>query len=225
MPDILVEAQDLERTYRVGRTPVHALRSATCRVESGERIALVGASGSGKSTLLHLMSGIDAPSGGRLRWPALGERHELRPSRVAFVFQVMSLLPSLTAWENAALPLLLGGDTDSARDHALAALDRLELASIADKLPEELSGGQAQRVAIARALAYRPRLVLADEPTGQLDHPTAQRLLDTWLGALEGTETTLVIATHDADVAAKMDAVWTIERGVLSVPRQAPVVA
>ena len=225
MPDVLVEARDLVRTYLAGHTPVHALRSATCNVVAGQRIALVGASGSGKSTLLHLMSGIDEPSSGSLRWPALGERHELRPSRVALVFQVTSLLPSLTAVENASLPMLLGGDTETAEERALAALDRLGLAAIANKLPEELSGGQAQRVAIARALAYHPRLVLADEPTGQLDHPTAQHLLDTWLEALEGTDMALVIATHDPAVATRMNTTWKIDQGVLATPSTQPVVA
>lgn len=225
MPEILVDALDVERSYRRGRTSVQALRSATCRVSPGQRIALVGASGSGKSTLLHLMAGVDEPSRGRLRWPALGSRDELRPSRVALVFQVMSLLPSLTAAENVELPLLLGGETAAAHDRARTALARLGLDGIADKLPEELSGGQAQRVAVARALAYRPRLVLADEPTGQLDHPTAQHLLDIWLDALEGSDTSLIIATHDLDVAARMDTIWTIERGVLSVPSDAAVVA
>jgi putative ABC transport system ATP-binding protein/lipoprotein-releasing system ATP-binding protein len=178
----------------------------------------VGPSGSGKSTLLHLIGGLDAPSSGEISWPALGKRETLRPEKVAFVFQSPSLLAPLSVVENVEMPLLLGGaDTGLAREAALGALSRIELADIANKLPEELSGGQAQRVAMARALAYRPRLILADEPTGQLDHPTAQRLFDALLSSLEDTDTTLVVATHDLAVAGLMRRVWRMQHGVLEV--------
>ncbi|MDQ6830208.1 MAG: ATP-binding cassette domain-containing protein, partial [Gemmatimonadota bacterium] len=202
MPDTLVAARDLERTYQHGNTTEVALASATCVVRDGDRIAVVGPSGSGKSTLLHLLGGLDRPTRGEIAWPALGNRDTLRPRQIAFVFQTPSLLPSLTAVENVALPLLLGHmPPDGARRAAMDALARLELAGIADKLPEELSGGQMQRVGVARALAYHPRLILADEPTGQLDGATAHHLLETLLGALASTDTALVIATHDRGVA------------------------
>ncbi|MDQ6906212.1 MAG: ABC transporter ATP-binding protein [Chloroflexota bacterium] len=216
MPDTLVAARNLERTYTHGNTTEVALASATCMVRDGDRIAVVGPSGSGKSTLLHLLGGLDQPTRGEIAWPALGARETLRPRHIAFVFQTPSLLPSLTAVENVALPLLLGHmPPDDARRAAMDALARLELAGIADKLPEELSGGQMQRVGVARALAYHPRLILADEPTGQLDGATAHHLLETLLGALASTDTALVIATHDPNIAARMETIWHIEHGRL----------
>lgn len=215
----LVEAHAVGRTYRRGQTPIVALASATCSVAGGDRIALVGPSGSGKSTLLHLMAGLEVPTTGTLTWPALGERSGLRPAKVALVFQTPSLLAPLTVVENVELPLLLGRVApDVARAAALDALERLELAYIAEKLPEELSGGQAQRVAMARALAYRPQLILADEPTGQLDHSTAQHEFDVLFAALAGTETALVVATHDSAVAARMAQSWAMHHGILEVP-------
>jgi putative ABC transport system ATP-binding protein/lipoprotein-releasing system ATP-binding protein len=162
------------------------------------------------------MGGLERPSSGSVRFPALGEPDQLRPGKVAFVFQAQSLLASLTALENAALPLVLGGmEGREAEIRAMEALERLGLEKVAQQLPEELSGGQAQRVAVARALAGSPRLILADEPTGQLDSETARHLIDTLLGALENTETALVVATHDLGVARRMDLVWQMRRGVL----------
>ncbi len=214
----LVLARGVGRTYRRGAAAVAALASATCAVAPGDRIALVGPSGSGKSTLLHLLGGLDTPTSGEISWPALGPRETLRPARVAFVFQMPSLLPPLSAVENVELPLLLQDvDQATARAAALEALARMDLAAIADKLPEELSGGQAQRVAMARALAIGPALILADEPTGQLDHPTAEHLLDVLEESLEGTPAALVVATHDPAVAARMDVVWRIHHGILEV--------
>ena len=212
----LILGHRLQRMYRRGSTEVVALREATCTILPGARIALVGRSGSGKSTLLHLLGGLDAPTAGTITWPRLGTRDSLRPSQVAFVFQTPSLLPALTAVENVELPLLLGNaDPSQVRVAALEALARLELSALADKLPEELSGGQAQRVAMARALVVRPRLVLADEPTGQLDRPTAQHLFDTLLAALADTDTALIVATHDQSVAERLDQVWRIDHGIL----------
>lgn len=212
----LVIAHGLQRSYRRGGTDVVALREASCTVLPNDRIALVGRSGSGKSTLLHLLGGLDVPTAGEITWPALGKREALRPSLVSFVFQTPSLLPALTAVENVELPLLLGtADPSRTRRDALEALARLELSHLADKLPEELSGGQAQRVAVARALVTRPQLVLADEPTGQLDRPTAQHLLDTLLAALAGTGAALVVATHDRAVAERLEHTWHMEHGTL----------
>jgi putative ABC transport system ATP-binding protein/lipoprotein-releasing system ATP-binding protein len=210
----------VRRSYLRGETSVVALASATCTVLPGERIALMGPSGSGKSTLLHLLGGLDRPTSGNLSWPALGPCETLRPEKVGLVFQMPSLLPSLTVVENVEIPLLLGQESAAkARAAALAALERIGLGFIAEKLPEELSGGQAQRVAVARALITQPRLLLADEPTGQLDHPTAQQLFDVLLAALEGTETALVVATHDQSVAERMKTVWHMEHGILEVHR------
>jgi putative ABC transport system ATP-binding protein/lipoprotein-releasing system ATP-binding protein len=216
-PAALVQARGVGRTFRRGENGVVALAAATCRVMPGSRIALVGPSGSGKSTLLHLMAGLDTPTSGELNWPALGTRATLRPGKIGVVFQVPSLLAPLTVVENVELPLLLaevGGD--AARAAARDALARLQLTDLADRLPEELSGGQAQRVAAARALVSHPPLILADEPTGQLDHATARHLFDVLLGALQGSPAALVVATHDPAVAARLDATWRMEHGVLS---------
>ena len=218
MPAALVEASAVARNFLLGGKVVEALRPASFRVLARDRIALVGPSGSGKSTLLHLMADLDAPSSGRISWPALGARGKLRPAKIGMVFQASSLLPMLDLAENVALPLLLEGHTEDARARALDALEAVGLGGLAGKLPEELSGGQAQRVGLARALVARPALILADEPTGQLDHATAQRVFDELLAALEGSDTALVVATHDPAVAARLRSVWRIQHGVLETP-------
>ncbi|EFH84542.1 ABC transporter ATP-binding protein [Ktedonobacter racemifer] len=218
MDEVLVRTDQVGRTYSQGKTPVVALSSATCAILPGARIALMGPSGGGKSTLLHLLAGLDTPTSGSITWPMLGARETLRPLKIGLVFQVPSLLAPLTVVENVEIPLLLGqGSTEKARAAALDALDRIGLRSIGEKLPEELSGGQAQRVAVARALATYPKLLLADEPTGQLDHPTAQQLFDVLLESLEGTETALVVATHDRIVAERMNTIWHMHHGLLEV--------
>ncbi len=215
MPEVLVDIRDARRVYELDGREVVALEQATCRVRPGERIALLGPSGGGKITLLHLMGGLDSPSAGSVTFPALGQASELRPSKVAFVFQAQSLLAPLTALENTALPLILGGMPErEAQLRAMEALEQLGLASVAAQLPEELSGGQAQRVAVARALAGSPKLILADEPTGQLDSDSAKQLMDTLLKALD-QDTALVIATHDRSVADRLDTVLRMRRGVL----------
>ncbi len=218
MHEMLVHMEQGRRTYSRGKTPVVAVAFATCTVVPGDRVALVGPSGSGKSTLLHLLGGLDKLTSGSLTWPALGASETLRPSKIGLVFQMPSLLAPLTVVENVEIPLLLGqASTEKARTAALDALERIGLQSIAEKLPEELSGGQAQRVAVARALATQPKLILADEPTGQLDHPTAKHLFDVLLASLEGTETALVVATHDLAVAERMHTVWHMQHGILEV--------
>lgn len=216
MADALAVLEGVSRTYMPGPTAVLGLLEASCQVRPGDRIAVVGPSGSGKSTLLHLIGGLDRPTSGRITWPALGPREGLRPTKVGFVFQTESLLAPLTAVENVELPLLLGPASPAeARAAALEALQSVDLGNLADKLPEELSGGQAQRVAVARALASHPRLLLADEPTGQLDHPTAQHLFDVLLGVLDRLDAALVVATHDPAVAERMGTVWRIHHGRL----------
>ncbi len=218
MAEVLAYIQNGGRTYRRSNTPVVALVSATCAIMPGDRIALVGPSGSGKSALLHLLGGLDTPTSGILTWPALGARETLRPGKIGFVFQTQSLLAPMTVIENVEIPLLLGQvSAEKARATALDMLELIGLESLAEKLPEELSGGQAQRVAVARALACRPKLILADEPTGQLDHPTAQHLFDVLLAALEGTDTALLVATHDMTVAERMHTVWRMQHGTLEV--------
>ena len=213
---VLAVARGVSRTYRIGGETIVAVHDASCTIGAGARIALVGASGSGKSTLLQMLGGIETPTAGTIAWPALGARDGLRPRHVAFVFQNQNLLAPLTAAENVALPLVLqGASPDRARAAAAEALDAFELADLRDKLPEELSGGQAQRVAFARAIAARPELILADEPTGQLDTATADRFLTTALAVLDAEGIALVVATHDERVAARMPHRWTMQHGEL----------
>jgi putative ABC transport system ATP-binding protein/lipoprotein-releasing system ATP-binding protein len=151
-----------------------------------------------------------------IEWPALGRAEDLRPGPVSFAFQGPSLLPPLTVAENVALPALLaGGEPGAAAAAAGVLIDRLGLSDVASKLPEEISGGQAQRAGVARALMGEPRLILADEPTGQLDRSTAMELLDVLLGQAEATNAALVLATHDAAVAARLPLRWDMTDRIL----------
>jgi ABC-type lipoprotein export system ATPase subunit len=213
----LVRCDGVTRTYGTGQAATVALQPTDCEVNAGQRIGLVGPSGSGKSTLLHLMAGLDDPSAGAVSWPGIGTREELRPARVAVIFQGPSLLPPLSVLENTALPLVIGGMTDTeARRVARGALGTLGLEELADKLPEEVSGGQAQRVAVARALAGQPSLILADEPTGQLDSVNAAAVVDVLLAASAHAGAALVISTHDLQVAARLPERWQIRNGRLT---------
>ncbi len=225
MADALIQATDVGRAYRQGSATVAAVVEATFQLQPKDRMALMGRSGSGKSTLLHLMAGLDRPDSGSLLWPALGAAESLLPAKIALVFQAPSLLEPLTVAENVALPLLMSGavvDTDAA---VTAALATFGLTHLADKLPETLSGGQMQCVAMARAIVGQPQLILADEPTGQLDRVTGQALLDALLQHLAGTETALVIATHDPAVAERMTMIWRMDHGRLLADGQREVVA
>jgi putative ABC transport system ATP-binding protein len=214
MSEIAVRCTQVARTFGTGRNAVVAVHDVTCEVAAGTSVAVLGRSGSGKSTLLHLMAGVDAPTRGQVTWPALGTQNELRPTLVGMVFQWPSLLPALDVGDNVALPLLLAGhDAREAREAAARTLERLALGNTMEKLPEELSGGQAQRVAVARALVVRPRLLLADEPTGQLDHATGATVLDTLLAGVSNADAALIVATHDPDIAARLDTAWTMADG------------
>ncbi len=204
MTDAVAVLDGVSRVYRTAGGEVVAVRGVSVAIERGDRIAVVGRSGSGKTTLLHLLGGLDEPTAGTAQWPALGPREDLRPSKASFALQAQSLLSPLTVEENVALPALLSGGSETqayvaARD-VLAALDLSDLGS---RVPEELSGGQRQRVAMARAAVTRPQLLLADEPTGQLDHETAGPFLEA-LFALLAPDAALIVATHDEAVADAM---------------------
>ena len=218
MSDALVVGAAVARCFQQGDAVLDALKPASFTVRAGDRIAIVGPSGSGKSTLLQLIADLDTPSAGTLRWPALGASGTLRPGLIGIVFQSASLLPTLSAVENVEVPLRLLGGQPEPRAVALRALRSVGLEDIAYKLPDELSGGQAQRVGLARAIALRPRLVLADEPTGQLDQPTARLAMDALLRSLEGSDAALVVATHDPAVAQRLTRVWLMDHGVLTQP-------
>jgi ABC-type lipoprotein export system ATPase subunit len=186
-------------------------------VTCGTRVALTGPSGSGKSTLLHLMAGLETPTAGTVSWPGLGGHPLAVPGRIGVVFQGPSLLPALDVVENVALPLLLADVTeDEATAQAVAALDLLAIGDLARKLPEQLSGGQAQRVTVARALAARPALILADEPTGQLDHEAAALVIEVLLHATTALDAALVVSTHDPLIAQRLPTRWAMRDGTLS---------
>jgi ABC-type lipoprotein export system ATPase subunit len=209
--DIVVRAKGLRRQFGNGQGTVVAIDEATFEIRRGDRIALTGPSGSGKTSLLHLIAALDQPSGGVIEWPALGEAKDLRPGPVAIAFQGPSLLPPLTVAENVALPVLLAGGTEAEAATAAAALiERLGLSDVASKLPEEISGGQAQRAGVARALMGEPQLILADEPTGQLDRSSAAKLVDVLLQQAETTAAALVVATHDAEIAERLPLRWSM---------------
>lgn len=220
MAEPFVEASGVGRSFLLGGQTVEALQPASFRILPQDRIALMGPSGCGKSTLLMLLADLDAPTAGRLNWPTLGEHGLLRPTQISVVFQAPSLLPMLNVAENVALPLLISNKPGDPQAEAARALDAIGIADLADKLPEELSGGQAQRVGLARALVGRPRLILADEPTGQLDHATAQQVFDALLAALEGTDTALVVATHDPDIARRLRTIWRMDHGKLEPAKE-----
>jgi len=218
----LVTCAGVGRTYGSGPTATVALPPTDCTVSERARIAVMGPSGSGKSTLLHLMAGLDEPTTGTVAWPGIGERRALRPGPVAVIFQGPSLLPPLTVEENVALPLVLAGEEGAhARAAARATLEVVALRELADRLPEEISGGQAQRVAVARALAGRPRLILADEPTGQLDRANADAVVAVLLAAAEHGDAALVLATHDPLVAERLSERWHMHSGRLELEEAA----
>jgi ABC-type lipoprotein export system ATPase subunit len=201
-----------------GGATIEPVKNATAIVEPGSRIAIVGPSGSGKTTLLHLLAALDRPTRGTVTWPALAERSGPdEPCAIGVAFQSPSLIPWLTVGQNVALPLLAGGtdevDSRPAVAHILIAFN-VDL--LGERMPEEISGGEAQRVAMARALVCRPGLVLADEPTGQLDHATASAVIDALL-ALTAPNGALVVSTHDERVAERFDQRWTMIDGHLEV--------
>ena len=216
MDKILLSLDDVSRYFADGRLERPALRHISCNVATGACVAISGPSGSGKSTLLHIMAGLDKPTSGLVTWPALGQEIDLRPDQICLIPQTPSLLPTLTVLENVELCWLLSkGDEAEARASALRALEKLGLLSIVDRLPEELSGGQLQRVAAARAIVCSPRLILADEPTGQLDSVTGSRLIEALVDAAANFNAALVVATHDSAVANRMLIQWRIARGKL----------
>jgi putative ABC transport system ATP-binding protein/lipoprotein-releasing system ATP-binding protein len=200
-----------------------ALTPTDCDVWRESRVALVGQSGSGKSTLIHLMAGLDDPTVGEVSWPAIGDRAALRPGPVAVVFQGPSLLPPLSVAENVGLPLTLAGHPDAEVARRLErALERLSLTELAEKLPEEISGGQSQRVAVARALAGVPRLILADEPTGQLDREIGTIVINELVEVADRCEAGLVVATHDEAVADRLSESWRMRSGSLAADSKEP---
>ncbi|WP_280248320.1 ABC transporter ATP-binding protein [Nocardia abscessus] len=221
MPEpAMLELSGVTKEYRVGGQAVRALDDVGLRIEMGEFTSIIGPSGSGKSTLLHLLGALDSPDTGSIRFRgeeigALDEEQQsaFRRHQVGFVFQFFNLLPTLSAWENVAIPKLLDGTgLRKAKPRALELLDRVGLAERAEHRPAELSGGQMQRVAVARALIMDPPLILADEPTGNLDSKTGAAILEL-LGEIAGSGSSVVMVTHDMGAVTYCDRVITLRDG------------
>jgi lipoprotein-releasing system ATP-binding protein len=221
MSDTLLLGEDLEKEYRSGPEVVRVLRGATIAVAAGEIVALVGASGVGKSTLLHLLGALDRPTGGRVLFDGedvfrRGEAGVVRYRRhqVGFVFQFYNLLGEMTALDNAMLPALLARrPAREAREQAAAALAEVGLKDRLRHRPGELSGGEQQRVAIARALMNRPRLILADEPTGNLDPKTSEVIFDLFVRLQHERGLAFLLATHNQDLARRAERAYRLLDG------------
>ena len=218
MPDAALTAKDVHRHYKLGGHDLHVLRGVSLDVQHGERVFLCGASGAGKTTLLYVLGGLEKPSAGdvfvngRPMYSASSnQRAKLRNTQLGFVFQNYHLLPDLSALENVMLPSLIGGKPAQGRAKEL--LGRVGLGERLQHLPTELSGGEQQRVALARALINDPAIILADEPTGNLDAATGRQIMDLLFQIVDESKKTLVVVTHDANLATRGDRKLVITRG------------
>jgi putative ABC transport system ATP-binding protein len=220
-----IETRSLTRTFDLGERKVQALENVNFRVQLGESVAIMGPSGGGKSTLLALLGGLDSPTSGQVLIDGQNlytmtefERVQLRRGHLGYIFQGYDLLPALSVLENVEYPLLVAGlEPTERRNRARAILSEVELGGKEEFLPDELSGGQQQRVGIARCLVSEPRVVLADEPTGNLDTGTTQAILELLRSATQDRGMTLVMVTHDLEVASSADRIVRIRDGKLEV--------
>ncbi|MFP6625341.1 MAG: ABC transporter ATP-binding protein [Myxococcota bacterium] len=217
----IIETRDLHKSFELGDVEVHALKGVTVEVPQGQFVAIIGKSGSGKSTFMNILGCLDRPTSGTYRLDgrdisdrSADERAELRSEQIGFVFQAFNLIPRTSALENVELPLVYGGATRTEqRRRGLEALERVGLAGRADHHPSQLSGGEQQRVAIARALVNRPRILLADEPTGNLDTNTSVEIMQIIAELNHEQGLTVVLVTHEPEIGAYADRVLTFRDG------------
>ena len=218
-----LNCSNLHKSFFEGKLKVNVLQGVDLTIKRGERIAIMGTSGSGKSTLLHLLGGLDDPTSGDIQIAGeniatLDERSksELRNQKLGFIYQFHHLLPEFTALENVALPLLIRGESvPTATDSASALLEKVGLQERLQHKPGELSGGERQRAAIARAMVTKPECILADEPTGNLDEQTAEKVFEVMLDLNTEFNVSLLMVTHNANLANRMDAVYNLREGKL----------
>jgi putative ABC transport system ATP-binding protein len=223
-PEYAVEARDVIKSYSNGEVTVQAVRGITCGINAGELTAIVGPSGCGKSTLLSLIGALDTPTSGQVLVGGVDiatlsdyDRTLMRRQRIGFVFQAYNLMPTLTALENAALPLELDGiSMKEAQERARSGLEQVGLGRRVDHLPSMMSGGEQQRVAVARALVTNPTLLLADEPTGNLDSEGSHQVLKLLRDIVVDSGQTVVMVTHDNEIAASADRVLRMLDGVIA---------
>ena len=218
--ETLIKGEGIRRRYTLGKTELEVLRGLDVEIRRGEKVFLCGASGAGKTTLMYTLAGLERPQEGRVLIEgrdiyrlSLRQQAELRNSRIGYIFQNYYLLPELTAYENVRLPGMIGGQGVEKRADEL--LEAVGLGARKNHLPAELSGGEQQRVAIARALANNPAIVFADEPTGNLDSRNGTEVMNLLLGFAENLEMTLVVVTHDVDLAKSGDRTLMIKDGRL----------
>jgi lipoprotein-releasing system ATP-binding protein len=224
MTDPILEARDVHKSFRQGPVTLEVLQGVAMSVAVGERIAIVGASGSGKTTLLQILGGLDRPTTGHvlvdgqdIHQQSEQERGALRNRALGFVYQFHHLLPEFSALENVAMPLLVRRmKVAVARDRARRLLERVGLGQRLNHRPDQLSGGERQRAAVARALVTEPKIVLADEPTGNLDGTNAEAVFALMLELNRELGTSLIVVTHDMRLASRMERIYAIEQGVLT---------